>query len=422
MIDNTVQARAVQVSGATVYLLNADGVNRWVAQVQPGRTDDDQRVTDEECEAVAQRIAAALTAPAAVDGWQDLPKLPEPQMPVLLDIGKKYPIRAMWVEAKTLPAGGDDDGFGEYDEADDEWYCPAGWYEWNEHEERHWSVSAKPLRWMALPAPGAAPSATAPADHSVDVLARDIRQQLGYAEWRNFEVLIQRCRGLIAQGVAHGKITQCSRSAPIGSGAVREVVDYRLDAQAYELVKAMASSFKLNGHYLVRNESATLNLVQKWAQRAGHETTPQGRVGNFVFDLLIGQSIAIEFDEPHHGSARQSATDRQKDVEAARADLTVFRFGLESDAIDIIGAIESANKMVPAAPVVEPGAQAGREADSERLEWIIRQGEDFGCGVIVDAPGDGDYMVVGMGGATGQGKTAREAIDAARATQGDRNV
>lgn len=117
--------------------------------------------------AIADRYTdqAAVSTPEGYtsDGWTDVAQgLPEPQMPVLLDIGKKYPIRAMWVEAKTLPAGGDDDGFGEYDEADDEWYCPAGWYEWNEHEERHWSVSAKPLRWMALPARGAAPSATAP--------------------------------------------------------------------------------------------------------------------------------------------------------------------------------------------------------------------------------------------------------------------
>ncbi|PZP97535.1 MAG: hypothetical protein DI587_17200 [Variovorax paradoxus] len=88
------------------------------------------------------------------DGWTDVAQgLPEPQKPVLLDIGGKYPIRAMWVAAKTLPVGGgDDDDFGEYVEDDDEWYCPEGWYEWNQYENRHWSVGATPLRWMPLPA------------------------------------------------------------------------------------------------------------------------------------------------------------------------------------------------------------------------------------------------------------------------------
>lgn len=100
-------------------------------------------------------------------GWTDVAQgLPETQTPVLLDIGRKYPIRAMWVAAKTLPVGGgDDDDFGEYVEDDDEWYCPEGWYEWNEHEDRHWSVSAKPLRWMPLPV--AAATAT-PGSHQHD--------------------------------------------------------------------------------------------------------------------------------------------------------------------------------------------------------------------------------------------------------------
>lgn len=62
------------------------------------------------------------------------------------------------------------------------------------------------------------------------------------------------------------------------------------------------------------------------------------------------------------------------------------------------------------------------KADAEQLDWIIAQGDEFRCFIITDAAGDGDYMVVGAGRAVGQGKTAREAIDAARkstAPQGD---
>lgn len=97
---------------------------------------------------------AGLQASTPEGCWTDVAQgLPEPQKPVLLDIGLKYPIRAMWVEAKTLPVGADaDDDFGDYDEETDEWYCRAGWYEWNQHEEVHWLVTEKPLRWVPLPA------------------------------------------------------------------------------------------------------------------------------------------------------------------------------------------------------------------------------------------------------------------------------
>ena len=78
--------------------------------------------------------------------------LPEPGMPVLLDIGKKYPIRAMWVPKGRLPVGGGDTGdYGEYDEDSDTCYCPEGWYEWNEHDEIHWRVTETPRAWMPLP-------------------------------------------------------------------------------------------------------------------------------------------------------------------------------------------------------------------------------------------------------------------------------
>ena len=48
---------------------------------------------------------------AQAEGWTKLPgQLPEPGIPVLLDIGKKYPIRAMWVPKGRLPVGGGDAG------------------------------------------------------------------------------------------------------------------------------------------------------------------------------------------------------------------------------------------------------------------------------------------------------------------------
>ena len=94
--------------------------------------------------------AAPPTAQA--EGWTKLPgQLPEPGMPVLLDIGKKYPIRAMWAAKHTVQAADDDTDWGEYVEEDDMYYAPEGWYEWNQCEDNHWRVTETPRAWMPIP-------------------------------------------------------------------------------------------------------------------------------------------------------------------------------------------------------------------------------------------------------------------------------
>lgn len=108
-----------------------------------------------ELEAQLEAIGAGGVSPmiAGADRWVSVDvRLPEPGKPVLLDIGKKYPIRAMWAAKHTVEAGDDDTDWAEYVEADDMYYSPEGWYEWNENEETHWSVPDKPIAWSELPA------------------------------------------------------------------------------------------------------------------------------------------------------------------------------------------------------------------------------------------------------------------------------
>lgn len=72
------------------------------------------------------------------------------------------PMRAMWVAQFTLPVGDDaDPEWGEYSEEKDDYFCPAGWYEMNRHEEQHWSVDGNVVAWCELPRldAGAAPAA-----------------------------------------------------------------------------------------------------------------------------------------------------------------------------------------------------------------------------------------------------------------------
>lgn len=94
-------------------------------------------------------------AASLADGWISVDdRLPEPGKAVLLDIGLKTPIRAMWASKHSVEAGDEcPDAWAEYDEGSDTYYCPEGWYEWNQYEETHWAVSRAAVAWMALPAP-----------------------------------------------------------------------------------------------------------------------------------------------------------------------------------------------------------------------------------------------------------------------------
>ena len=97
-------------------------------------------------------VGRAAPPTAQAEGWTKLPgQLPEPGMPVLLDIGKEYPIRAMWAAKHTVQAADDDTDWGEYVEEDDMYYAPEGWYEWNQCEDNHWRVTETPRAWMPLP-------------------------------------------------------------------------------------------------------------------------------------------------------------------------------------------------------------------------------------------------------------------------------
>ena len=110
---------------------------------------------------LAQRFDAADMATAAAQGFRDGEasaaswisvdaRLPEPNTPVLLDIGKMFPLRAIWAGKHTVSVGTDVDDCGEYDEETDEYYCPEGWYEWNQCEDNHWRVTETPRAWMPL--------------------------------------------------------------------------------------------------------------------------------------------------------------------------------------------------------------------------------------------------------------------------------
>ena len=125
--------------------------------------------SEEESTYVLWEIARAVLARWNRPAPQPIPvseRLPEPETKVLAhyfnDLGNGRTICAIWVPAKTHCDSTGDDDFTEYDEDEDKFYWPEGWYEaienwddfgWvkvNEGEVVYW----QPLpQWPALPLP-----------------------------------------------------------------------------------------------------------------------------------------------------------------------------------------------------------------------------------------------------------------------------
>jgi len=145
-------------------------------------------------------------------------------------------------------------------------------------------------------------------------LARDIFESLGYAEWRNFDGLIQRASKLITHGLAKGSIEECERDVGIGSGALRAIKDYRLDAPAYELVKLMALSYKLCGCHIApqataitqQNDGQAAPVPQDGDKRAAFEAHFRGLSHDMDF-ARNGEGYYEDFDTQRFWTGWQAA-------------------------------------------------------------------------------------------------------------------
>ena len=64
--------------------------------------------------------------------------------------GRKRTIMAYHADKNAIEAS-DEDEFYEYNEQDDKYYLPEGWYENNEFDEVDYFISADITHWMPLP-------------------------------------------------------------------------------------------------------------------------------------------------------------------------------------------------------------------------------------------------------------------------------
>ena len=73
---------------------------------------------------------------------------------IVLATDGKTVARAAYVPKFTINCEDQDyDGDQDYNEAEDKYYWPEGWYEWNDCDETHWMINAKITHWCLLPEP-----------------------------------------------------------------------------------------------------------------------------------------------------------------------------------------------------------------------------------------------------------------------------
>jgi very-short-patch-repair endonuclease len=170
--------------------------------------------------------------------------------------------------------------------------------------------------------------------------ARDLAPLLGYSNWQNFDGLVRRAQNLIKNGAAAGVIRDSWKTVTAGYGATRRIVDYSVDREAVDLLKDLASSYKLTKHYCTRNETVLLTLLEKYCKWKGLKFRFQAKLDDFAFDALIENRIAVEFDEPHHRYGKNKERDSRKAAFATSMGLHLVRFDLTHDIVDMIVEVE----------------------------------------------------------------------------------
>ena len=171
--------------------------------------------------------------------------------------------------------------------------------------------------------------------------ARKLKDELNYTEWRNFEGVIKRAINLITHQHTNGEIIKTSLGIEIGSGVIRNVVDYKLDKIAEELITELASSYKLNNFFKTRNETVVIQLIEKYCLQRVLDFEFQYNLDKYNYDCMVDNSILVEFDEPHHQTKRQKEIDREKDLIAKQKGFAILRVNLEMNIVDIIYFIEN---------------------------------------------------------------------------------
>lgn len=167
--------------------------------------------------------------------------------------------------------------------------------------------------------------------------ARDLQKLLEYADWRNFLNVIEKAISITQSGLEKGSISRCTTNTGIGSGAIRQVIDYRVDREGVVLLMKLSSKDKLNNTNPLRIETVILQQIKKYCLLKNIDFSFQYHCKPYRFDCKVGKDILIEFQEQHHETdKKQQATDEQKRLFAREKGYRLLEITVKDDIIDVI--------------------------------------------------------------------------------------
>lgn len=91
--------------------------------------------------------------------YQHPPNLPPADTPVLVWLRSKASNTLFWARACYVPQFHVEEdeypfsGECEYNEEEDQYYWPAGWYEWNNEDDTHWLLTDEVVCWSEIEKP-----------------------------------------------------------------------------------------------------------------------------------------------------------------------------------------------------------------------------------------------------------------------------
>jgi hypothetical protein len=170
---------------------------------------------------------------------------------------------------------------------------------------------------------------------------RDLMLVLEYTNWRNLSSVYQDIySSFCLENPTQTDIIQTSKSVQIGSGAIREVEDWKLSSLALERVLSRIASHKPMAVRELRKRSDSRFRIEidigatlfDFCGAAGLPVASQVRLKNYLFDFCIDNRLLIEVDELHHRiNPRNQKTDAIKTALAAEYGYKLFRISIPVD-------------------------------------------------------------------------------------------
>jgi len=170
---------------------------------------------------------------------------------------------------------------------------------------------------------------------------RDLTSVLGYASWQKMSAIYREIySSFCLENPLQIEILPTLAEVQIGSGAIRQVENWKISALAMERILSRIAGYKPEAVRVLRERSNARWRIETdlgaalfdFCEQAGLSIIHQKALGNYRFDYCIDDRLLIEIDEPHHQlNPRVQMADNLKTAFAASSGYTLLRITIPVD-------------------------------------------------------------------------------------------